>query len=374
MQVCVLASACVSASAAALASVMVEFLVQNEVGVLQRAALQDDKELRYTPLQVAVKFSQRDTVETLLRHSADSTVTDKNAVTPLIDAVYENSEKIVTLLVSSLCSALEKNTSDMLHAQLLNAIGAVFDHANPTVIMAFAQGLVSTRSIVELLPRAELLKFLNAPLKTPLIVLQACFTRQSLAYVDQGRRTILSGTYITRYGDLRVKLGAHHQRITELYHEKVDIPRSLLRSITNLAPQEPEIPSQPYMTASFWMCSIPHVDTDTDVLQALLKGELDNFGDWRVTAIVQLLWDQAKVAHRNTQVLHLLNINFWTALNFSLWGKEKFVEETSVILTKCLLSAVAFLWLMELMQMVAYFAGHARIAKHGRYLRSLCGV
>lgn len=357
---------------------VVEFLVESGVETELPAMFQDDLNTKYTPLHVAVKFGRRETVDTLLVRRADFSVTDKSGTTPLMDAICCNYEAIVRQLVFSLCEGLTSAevaahlclTGEKMHDQLMSAITLLFEHSNPAVIFAFCQGMVGFPSIIEMLPREVFLKFLNAPLKTPLIILRACFTRHPLSYIKDGKRIILSGTYITRYGDLRVRLGAHHRMINELYLEKKEIPSHLLASIQRLAPQKATKPSQPYMTASFWMCSIADIHTDTEVMQALLKGDLDNFGDWTVISVVQFRWDRAKVGHRCLQFVNFLNMLSWTALNFTLWGKQHLDEKSSLVYTRVLLCAIALLWTVDLMAVVSYLVGHARIGQLPRYFRS----
>mmetsp|Transcript_27793 Transcript_27793/g.86505 ORF Transcript_27793/g.86505 Transcript_27793/m.86505 type:complete len:563 (+) Transcript_27793:2-1690(+) len=290
------------------------YLLDLGISLEHRAIFQDDESLSFTPLHAASQKGHSDVVRILLRARANVSVNSggDDERHPLDDAVQAGHYAVVEYLVAAgadlfrrpgctgWCPARPSQSSAPGSAvEILTpprCIDRVFESRNSALVAAVAKGLKEAPALLDEVCARDLVQFLSCDGGAPLHILQAIFRPYELAYWnEQPRRRY---RMMRRAGQIRaaegmnVAEGPHFQQVVDkCYQLKQAPPPEFLTFVDQIAPQDHMKVACFYSPVTFFMCHIPLIHKNLNVLVALADCKRnDVFRDPGCQAIVHERW------------------------------------------------------------------------------------
>eukprot|EP00928_Gymnodinium_smaydae_P011725 TRINITY_DN14299_c0_g2_i1.p1 TRINITY_DN14299_c0_g2~~TRINITY_DN14299_c0_g2_i1.p1 ORF type:complete len:929 (+),score=117.25 TRINITY_DN14299_c0_g2_i1:38-2824(+) len=297
---------------------LAEFLLKKRVDIEQRAFSQDDTSKTYTPLHAAARAGNGPIVSLLLKNKAQICVDDKHNSHPLDDAISQGHNDIVQTLVQN-CANLFRPIDAR-----TRTIDNLFNRGDPMMVTACAKGLQKAVSLLNRLPASDLTRFLLTEGEAPVKIMASIIQPYRILYWDideKGKKIRVLRTAACISADLRMAVaeGPHNDHLMDLFNKKDHVEGTTKTFLTHIGSDEPlpGLGKQLFVPSTFYMCHVPNMHTDLNVLLALVDCPSDNvFGELSTRAVLTVMWRKENFSAKcrmgisAIEVLNLVLLNF----------------------------------------------------------------
>lgn len=348
---------------------IVNYLLEKQVCLEDRADSVDDADRSYTPLHAAAKqgFDQVVTVLADAKAQVDTRdmrewadvmtigcASEKPQIenyhgprSALLDAITGGHDQVVSLLIqhgdSCLCEewTQQRYTIDGAQSQSsLRCLDLSFDTGNTYLIGAIAKGLKKNPKLLDRLTRCDLINFLSCPGETPALIMQAVFQPIKLLFWRRGAvegrnlRTQRNVAFLPAALLMKVSSGPHPNEFAKHWKAREALPDEIQDFVSELAPEARSTEGsekQCLVPMTALACPIPGIHLHLDVLVAIAESPCENlFKEATCLAIITSAEQKVKGAKQIWLVIEIAQVCSLVSVNYFLNNAEKGVMDVQL--------------------------------------------
>lgn len=366
---------------------ILKYLLDMHVEANARALSQDDSLLRYTPLHAAANAGHCAVVKMLLQHKGDFQMDDGCGHQPLDDAVAKGHADVVRQLVTANADIfrtiapkveMERRLSIVSESELrptakaLRCLDKVFQSDNTLLLTAVAQGLAHAPRLLDRLDKDDLIHFLNSAGGAPINILGAIFQPHPIRYWQETsgkrHRMMRSAAFVDSKEGVNIVQGPHCRVVEKGFSERIVLTGKLKQFLDRILPMERTSGCNMYVPVTSYMCHIPLLHKELQVLLAIADcKDINIFGDKGCQAIINMKWAAEKYGSHGRMVMAFIEVMNLALLNWIL-NNHSIQNRSGVLICANILALVvwAVAVTLEISQAVGYIVNNL----HRRYFTS----